>query len=107
MVFEAGVAGSLGTLVDAITRSCSAPLPLSGFPCRQETDDLLAELDQRDQPRPRHVEHLRVPTVDQFGERQHFLQPRSEEHTSELQSLTNLVCRLLLEKKNKKKKYHR
>src|SRR5262249_5500890 len=27
---------------------------------------------------------------------------RSEEHTSELQSLTNLVCRLLLEKKNNK-----
>src|SRR5438046_4804383 len=27
---------------------------------------------------------------------------RSEEHTSELQSLTNLVCRLLLEKKNGK-----
>src|SRR5437016_10959540 len=30
--------------------------------------------------------------------RDHF---RSEEHTSELQSLTNLVCRLLLEKKKK------
>src|SRR5688572_31690675 len=30
---------------------------------------------------------------------------RSEEHTSELQSQSNLVCRLLLEKK-KKKKYH-
>src|SRR5438046_3997847 len=28
---------------------------------------------------------------------------RSEEHTSELQSLTNLVCRLLLEKKKNKK----
>src|SRR5690242_21191493 len=28
---------------------------------------------------------------------------RSEEHTSELQSHVNLVCRLLLEKKNKKK----
>src|SRR5262245_62739073 len=27
---------------------------------------------------------------------------RSEEHTSELQSLRHLVCRLLLEKKNKK-----
>src|SRR5688500_19103514 len=27
--------------------------------------------------------------------------PRSEEHTSELQSPCNLVCRLLLEKKNK------
>src|SRR2546427_13145048 len=34
------------------------------------------------------------------------LQPskwRSEEHTSELQSQSNLVCRLLLEKKKKKK----
>src|SRR5258706_12121151 len=30
------------------------------------------------------------------------VRPRSEEHTSELQSLTNLVCRLLLEKKNKR-----
>src|SRR5436853_1660255 len=30
-------------------------------------------------------------------------QPRSEEHTSELQSLRHLVCRLLLEKKKKKK----
>src|SRR5262249_61306785 len=30
-------------------------------------------------------------------------QRRSEEHTSELQSLTNLVCRLLLEKKKKQK----
>src|SRR2546430_3984136 len=28
--------------------------------------------------------------------------PRSEEHTSELQSQSNLVCRLLLEKKNMK-----
>src|SRR2546426_5465741 len=30
------------------------------------------------------------------------LQTRSEEHTSELQSPCNLVCRLLLEKKNKR-----
>src|SRR5207302_4396950 len=30
---------------------------------------------------------------------------RSEEHTSELQSRENLVCRLLLEKKNKQKIY--
>src|SRR2546427_4019867 len=29
--------------------------------------------------------------------------PRSEEHTSELQSQSNLVCRLLLEKKKKNK----
>src|SRR5437016_10115053 len=31
---------------------------------------------------------------------------RSEEHTSELQSLTNLVCRLLLEKKKTKQTKH-
>src|SRR5206468_13078931 len=31
-------------------------------------------------------------------------QKRSEEHTSELQSRSDLVCRLLLEKKKKKKK---
>src|SRR2546427_5146225 len=30
---------------------------------------------------------------------------RSEEHTSELQSQSNLVCRLLLEKKKKNKKH--
>src|SRR2546430_4052895 len=30
---------------------------------------------------------------------------RSEEHTSELQSQSNLVCRLLLEKKNRKYNY--
>src|SRR5690606_40843214 len=34
-----------------------------------------------------------------------YLNPRSEEHTSELQSRENLVCRLLLEKKNKNVKY--
>src|SRR2546426_5113879 len=32
---------------------------------------------------------------------------RSEEHTSELQSPCNLVCRLLLEKKKKKTKKHK
>src|SRR5688572_32278572 len=36
-------------------------------------------------------------------EKQHLRRRRSEEHTSELQSQSNLVCRLLLEKKNKLK----
>src|SRR5262249_28834073 len=38
---------------------------------------------------------------DRFGRERYgaWLHSRSEEHTSELQSLTNLVCRLLLEKK--------
>src|SRR2546430_4327807 len=39
-----------------------------------------------------------------FTRQNYFVWPRSEEHTSELQSQSNLVCRLLLEKK--KKKYH-
>src|SRR5205823_11838274 len=34
------------------------------------------------------------------GRRLQHVHPRSEEHTSELQSLAYLVCRLLLEKKN-------
>src|SRR2546427_7086454 len=34
------------------------------------------------------------------------LHDRSEEHTSELQSQSNLVCRLLLEKKKKDKEIH-
>src|SRR2546429_3631541 len=33
------------------------------------------------------------------------IDPRSEEHTSELQSRLHLVCRLLLEKKKKKHTY--
>src|SRR2546430_8781912 len=41
---------------------------------------------------------LRERLVDEGGELRRF---RSEEHTSELQSQSNLVCRLLLEKKKK------
>src|SRR2546430_15400716 len=37
-------------------------------------------------------------------ERERWDERRSEEHTSELQSQSNLVCRLLLEKKKKKRK---
>jgi len=38
--------------------------------------------------------------IGTLGEYRVGLELRSEEHTSELQSLTKLVCRLLLEKKN-------
>src|SRR2546427_8074094 len=41
---------------------------------------------------------------DQERRRAGCLHARSEEHTSELQSQSNLVCRLLLEKKKKKRK---
>src|SRR5262245_63949681 len=39
------------------------------------------------------------------GSKRIVLTMRSEEHTSELQSLRHLVCRLLLEKKKKKKRH--
>src|SRR5436309_6393729 len=37
-----------------------------------------------------------------FGSQKMSARPRSEEHTSELQSRENLVCRLLLEKKKQR-----
>src|SRR5438105_7579254 len=49
---------------------------------------------------------LNVPVciAEPFGQRLHGPHDlRSEEHTSELQSRVDLVCRLLLEKKNKTK----
>src|SRR5256886_9077732 len=56
--------------------------------CRRAADDV-AGADRGDPLR------RRVPEADDSA-------PRSEEHTSELQSQSNLVCRLLLEKKKKK-----
>src|SRR5438093_9053269 len=44
--------------------------------------------------------------TDQPGVCRSGARERSEEHTSELQSLTNLVCRLLLEKKKKMHKQY-
>src|SRR5437899_7621275 len=41
------------------------------------------------------------------GRRRRQARRRSEEHTSELQSLRHLVCRLLLEKKKKKEPHNK
>src|SRR5437868_10607444 len=43
-----------------------------------------------------------VDVLDRFDDGRLNIAVRSEEHTSELQSRFDLVCRLLLEKKNKK-----
>src|SRR5690606_41455228 len=50
---------------------------------------------------PRRDKHdLRVEAYGTVDETNSVIGMRSEEHTSELQSRENLVCRLLLEKKN-------
>src|SRR5438270_7247053 len=53
--------------------------------------------------RAAHTRQLGAAETRQLPAVQHHVTGRSEEHTSELQSQSNLVCRLLLEKKKKKK----
>src|SRR5690606_41475273 len=74
-------------------------------------------VDQKDLASGAHVLHLHIPLPRGDGAagenrsraKVELVDPlegvatRSEEHTSELQSRENLVCRLLLEKKKKKK----
>src|SRR5260221_7883264 len=59
------------------------------------------------QPRLHHHHHQSRPArvVRAVPEEAPGRCPRSEEHTSELQSHSDLVCRLLLEKKKEKFKY--
>src|SRR5690606_41923089 len=90
---------------------------LDSFPTRRSSDLLevqvalggRAVVDIQPQVVRRRVHH---PPAVQLGFRvigrghDSPLAKRSEEHTSELQSRENLVCRLLLEKKNNKETKH-
>src|SRR5947208_10995847 len=51
--------------------------------------------------RSEHLDNLTPPMTFPHANGSTNLSPRSEEHTSELQSPDHLVCRLLLEKKNR------
>src|SRR5690349_23661765 len=63
----------------------------------------IVTLGQYLRPTPKHHEVVRYVTPETFAEfEKTALSMRSEEHTSELQSRRDLVCRLLLEKKKKK-----
>src|SRR5690242_21918997 len=81
---------------------------LHSFPTRRSSDLLVVGRDTlSEHPAGDLVD--RVVTADVFHIDQRFVlmrenatMDRSEEHTSELQSHVNLVCRLLLEKKKKK-----
>src|SRR5207302_9448849 len=91
-------------------------LPLHSFPTRRSSDltgipsvailnrsaQIAASYDRgaiQDIP---NVSRVRSANAVVRAGRQQFGTSRSEEHTSELQSRENLVCRLLLEKKKKK-----
>src|SRR5256885_11264470 len=77
----------------------SPPLPLHR-PCRGGRTAVGLSPCRLSAPRPRPAAH---PARHRFAGNGGPLpaERRSEEHTSELQSPCNLVCRLLLEKKNK------
>src|SRR2546421_2694360 len=73
----------------------------------------------RSKPAPPEANAIRLPSRDTDGDIRGVdpgsnelsfpdsVSSRSEEHTSELQSRSDLVCRLLLEKKKKKNNVHR
>src|SRR5205085_10338519 len=79
-----------------------------GVPAPEHDDSLAAQADERTGGAGKR--ELVADVGDEIGQcliharqilaREAALHVRSEEHTSELQSQSNLVCRLLLEKKN-------
>src|SRR5438270_6007442 len=78
-------------LAGRLFKGFGGPRDLPSFPTRRSSDLRRGRQDVR----LRSIEtrgHRRPPAPDR----------RSEEHTSELQSQSNLVCRLLLEKKTEK-----
>src|SRR5262245_62263134 len=83
---DAGVHGSIHRGPERTSRSeGGASTPLSVDPCRDRERYM--------------VEPQRRPAGLRLGTVHASARYRSEEHTSELQSLRHLVCRLLLEKK--------
>src|SRR5699024_12792634 len=98
-----------------VSASCSSPLcHLPSFPTRRSSDlayapppvqdfggwYLRGDIGMTNTQAKLHVNaYDRLPAGTAFNQYGHGF--RSEEHTSELQSRFDLVCRLLLEKKNK------
>src|SRR5205823_15102789 len=91
--------------VDFFFSSYGDPRDLHSFPTRRSSD-----LDQQGAAPATDKDELEIECSAAAPLRAHedvakraaeYMRPRSEEHTSELQSLAYLVCRLLLEKKKK------
>src|SRR5260370_29714755 len=69
--------------------------------CRHGTHHLPGAPSRREQPRRPHLRAAEFKHRRLMASGAVDVRPRLEEHTSELQSHLNLVCRLLLEKKKK------
>src|SRR5262245_63382525 len=74
----------------ALVQSSTTPQSATYLAMPRSRNDIAAEIPRAANAPPRSIEKKKL--------------IRSEEHTSELQSLRHLVCRLLLEKKKKTKK---
>src|SRR5690606_41914084 len=110
---------ALGSLSAALSWSTTTPASIATLSLHDALPISLVALEERDrhanaQPHPRIVQPRinRPPACAIRRERiallplDKDLYPRSEEHTSELQSRENLLCRLLLEKKNNTTRVH-
>src|SRR5438045_8068347 len=79
------------------------PRHLHSFPTRRSSDLQSLEADEFRRILRGDLQPPRIVRRKQADDARRLEIARSEEHTSELQSLRHLVCRLLLEKKKKKK----
>src|SRR2546430_13556563 len=68
---------------------------------RRENLVVRREKDRRATARPEQEQLAGIGMREDLGDARWLGRSRSEEHTSELQSQSNIVCRLLLEKKKK------
>src|SRR3712207_7795597 len=84
---------SAGQVLPVVEAAVVRVKPAGGDPLPELPADAPGDVRGHVEHRPLHHQRLHVRRAE-----------RSEEHTSELQSRQYLVCRLLLEKKNKKKR---
>src|SRR5690242_12131489 len=90
------------------TLSLHDALPIYGWSRNEAIGQLAHGLLETQFPKPlEKIEELLHRDGRWDGELVHTRRDRSEEHTSELQSHVNLVCRLLLEKKKEQNPAHR
>src|SRR5260370_5516609 len=82
------------TLFRSLSKTMGASLDVGHIAsCGHDTVDAVRKLAP-------HLKMVHLKDIQAAGGEVNVLLGRSEEHTSELQSHLNLVCRLLLEKKN-------